>query len=194
LRFKIIEQGHRMKICSLGVVLAFLLTACSGGGGSGTSGSGATAPTSSSSSSGGSQPTSQTEIIDHEDLSSGLKGVDKNANGIRDDIDRLIATKYAKTPALKRAAEQMALALQSSMESVDRSQALIAGDKIVRASACISKALPDVTQDNENTILAISRELSALTANTQERFTAYWKAEELGSGAVYKEPLEPVCD
>jgi hypothetical protein len=133
-------------------------------------------------------------IIDNEDLTPGLKGVDANNNGIRDDIDRLIAQKYSTTPTLKKAAEQEARALQKSMEATNRMQSLIAGDEIMRAGACISKALPEHTKENEKILITLPKEIAALTANTKERFTAYWKSEELGGGAVYEEPQEPVCD
>ena len=51
-----------------------------------------------------STPVTSPPIIDNEDLTPGLKGVDANNNGIRDDIDRLIAKKYSGTSAIKKAA------------------------------------------------------------------------------------------
>ena len=43
-------------------------------------------------------------------------GLDKNINGIRDDVDALIAQKFSKTPQIKRAAEQKARAIQLFLE------------------------------------------------------------------------------
>ena len=40
----------------------------------------------------------------------------------------------------------------------------------------------------------MSIEIKALTANTKERFEAYWRAQEMVSGAVFKEAKKPVCD
>mgnify|MGYP003543664683 FL=1 len=40
-----------------------------------------------------------------EDFTPGLKGIDSDSNGIRDDIDALILQKYADTPTIKKAAE-----------------------------------------------------------------------------------------
>jgi hypothetical protein len=46
----------------------------------------------------------------------------------------------------------------------------------------------------EKIMLAISREISSLTANTKERFTAHSSASALAGGSVFPEPVEPVCD
>ena len=129
-----------------------------------------------------------------EDLSPGLKGIDADNNGIRDDIDRLIAQKYSATPAMKKAAEQKARALQKSMEATTRKEALAAGDEIRRAGRCAYKIFPNATSQDEKFRIQMSKEIEALTANTKERFTAYWKAESLKSGAVFSQPDEPVCD
>jgi hypothetical protein len=168
------------------LLLLISLTACSGRSGSGTT---VTAT--------GSTPTpapAEQRIIDNEDLTPGLKGFDVNNNGIRDDIERLIAQKYSATPELKRAAEQEARALQKSMESITRQQALAAGDEIRRAGACTAKVLLGNTAPNEKLFISISKEIAALTSNTRERFTAYWNAESLAGGGVFRQPDEPVCD
>ena len=166
-------------------VLCVTLSACSGGGSGDT-------PLAAPSSSGPSTPWAK--IIDNEDLSPGLKGVDANNNGIRDDIDRLIAQKYARTPEIKRAAEQEARALQRSMEATTREEALRAGDAIKRAAECTYQVLPRDTREQVNYREDLSKDISALTANTQERFTAYWAAERLKSGAVFRQPDGQVCD
>lgn len=133
-------------------------------------------------------------IIENEDINPGLTGVDADNNGIRDDVDRLILKKYATTPAIKKAAEQEALALQQSLTATTRAQALAAGDEIRRAGACAYRIFPRATQQDVEFRQAMSREIEALTANTKERFIKYWESEKLGAGAVYLEPKEPVCD
>ena len=137
---------------------------------------------------------STTRIVDNEDLTPGLKGIDADQNGIRDDIDRLIAQKYSATPAMKKAAEQKAQALQQSMEATTRKEAIAAGEAISRASDCAFKVFPHSTPQDRKLLLQLSQEIEALTANTKERFTAYWNAEALSNGAVFSQPDEPVCD
>lgn len=72
-------------------------------------------------------------VIDNEDLTSGLKGIDADGNGIRDDVDRLIAMKYSTTSMMKQVAELHARALQQSMGATTREQAKAAGNEIFRA-------------------------------------------------------------
>ena len=178
--------------CAVALMLGLALPACSGGGGSGDPqqipppGGGAT-----NSPGGGNQ---SAKIIDNEDLSPGLRGVDANANGIRDDIDRLIAQKYARTPAIQRAAEQEARALQRNMEAITREEALRAGDAVMRAGACSDSVLPRATREQRKYWEDMSKDIEALTVNTQERFTAYWAANRLMSGAVFRQPDGRVCD
>ena len=137
---------------------------------------------------------SSKSIIENEDLAPGLKGVDANKNGIRDDIDRLIAKKYAATPAIKKAAEQSARSLQYFMEATTRQQALVASDEDGRALACIEKQLPYSVPGNENMASQMSKQIEALTVNTKERFTKYWNSNKLIGGGYFSQPLEPVCD
>jgi hypothetical protein len=174
---------------------ACFLSACSGS-------SSSSAPPSSStggsgtpvSGSGQGQPGSG-PVIDNEDMTPGLKGIDADKNGIRDDIDRLIAKKYSATPELKKAVEQRARALQKSMEATTRQQSLIAGDEIMRAGRCSAKlVLRKGDASSEKLFLQIGNDLRALTGNTKERFTAYWNSANLSKGAVFEQPKEPVCD
>lgn len=139
------------------------------------------------------QPSSE-KIIDNEDLSPGLRGVDANRNGIRDDIDRLIAQKYARTPEIQRAAEQKARALQRNMEATTREEALRAGDAVERAAECAYQTLPRATREQVQFREDMSKDIEALTANTEERFRAYWAANRLMSGAVFRQPDGRVCD
>jgi hypothetical protein len=177
-------QRIRMKTVYLSLLFLAALVACSG--------SGASDAAVSSRSNNSSASQANTPIIDNEDLTPGLKGVDANNNGIRDDIDRLIAQKYSATPALKKAAEQQARALQKFMEATTRQQALIDGDEDSRATWCLSKQFPSTSDDAK--FKQVTAELEALTANTQERFTKYWESNNLVGGAVFKESQEPVCD
>lgn len=129
-----------------------------------------------------------------EDLSPGLRGTDANANGIRDDIDRLIATEFSQTPAIKKAAEQKALALQAMLEATTKTQVFTAVEKMSRASACVFKVLPELTREQDHLRISISRKIEALTANTRERLVKYLGSNKLAGGGYFAEPIEPVCD
>jgi hypothetical protein len=152
----------------------------------------------SSSPSGGASSTrtdkAKVPIIENEDLTPGLRGIDADNNGIRDDIDRLIAKKYSASPQIKKAAQQYAWTLQKALDATTRAQALADGDEIGRAVACIFKVLPARTSEQEHFRDDMLNEISALTANTKERFTTKWKVESPGGAVVYKQPDEPVCD
>jgi hypothetical protein len=174
-----------------------VLAACSGGSSAGSTDASSTpAPQASAPSSSASAPTRQVSgpVIDNEDMTPGLKGVDANRNGIRDDIDRLIATRYAMTPAMKKAVEQKARALQLAMEATSKPQARVAGNELMRAARCSYKSFPTSTDNDEKFIAKMSKEVEALTANTAERFKAYWNGERLAGGMVFQQPEEPVCD
>jgi hypothetical protein len=174
----------------LSLPLTFALAACSGGSpGSPGGSSGANVDTGSNAT-----PTPSGPIIDNEDLTPGLRGVDADRNGIRDDIDRLIAKKYSGTPEIKKAVEQDAKALQRFLEVTDKDQARLAGEGVSRASACIFKVFPDSTAQESELRDQWAKEVEALTANTKERFTKYWRSESLIGGMVFKQPQEPVCD
>jgi hypothetical protein len=184
------------------ITIILLCTACFLSACSGSSGNNNTNNTSSTSSSppstgtGGGSPSTvpDAHVIDNEDMTAGLKGVDADKNGVRDDIDRLIAKKYSLTPAMKKAAEQEARALQKSMEATTRAQALIVGDEIMRSGECLYTTLPHTNQQEMKFQERLSKDIAALTANTKERFTAYWSANKLMGGAVFKQARGLVCD
>jgi hypothetical protein len=174
-------------------LLAFALAACSGGsGGSADTGSSSGSTRDTGNISGASGTGKSPVIIDNEDRSAGLKGIDANNNGIRDDIDRLIAKKYSLTPAMKKSAEQEARALQKSLEAKNKIEARFAGDEIMRASNCSFKVFQ--TDAEFELKRQLSKEVEALTANTSERFKAYMEAEKLKNGMVFSQAEEPVCD
>jgi len=129
-----------------------------------------------------------------EDLSPGLRGTDANANGIRDDIDRLIETKFSQTPAVKKAAEQKALAVQAMLEATTKTQVYTAIEKISRAGECVYKVLPEHTIEQEKIRDSMTKEIEALTANTRERLVKYLDSNKLAGGGYFPDPIEPVCD
>ena len=163
-----------------------LITACSGGGES----SGPAV------NKGSSQPTpiDDAPAVDNEDLTPGLKGIDANANGIRDDIDRFIASHYSASSMMKKVAEKQARAFQMSMEAATSEEAKKAGNAIFLAGDCAYKFLPHATEDDMKFVESMSIEIKALTANTTERFSAYWRGEELASGMVFYSNDDPDCE
>jgi hypothetical protein len=174
-------------------LLAFALAACSGGsGGSADTGSSSGSTRDTGNISGASGTGKSPVIIDNEDRSAGLKGIDANNNGIRDDIDRLIAKKYSLTPAMKKSAEQEARALQKSLEAKNKTEVRFTGDEIMRAGDCSFKIFQ--TDAEFRLMQQMSTEMEALTANTPERFKAYMEAEKLANGMVFSQAEEPVCD
>ncbi len=123
----------------------------------------------------------------------GLKGIDSDNNGIRDDIDQLIKQKFSGTLAIKHAAEQEAQALQKFMEVNTREEALIATEQIARATSCTFKVLSDPIHNYEIR-QALSIEIEAWTTNTKERLLKYLESSKLVSGAYFMQPIEPVCN
>jgi hypothetical protein len=191
------SSGTNMTLLTLLTLCAALaLSACSG---SNASNGSASASSSTGATGGSSTPVSgqpgSGPVIDNEDMTAGLRGVDADNNGIRDDIDRLIAKKYSATPELKKAVEQKARANQKFMEASTKQQALIAGDEISRASACTaSVVLKKDVPDTEKLFLQIGKDLRALIRNTPERYRKYEQSNQLAGGAVFEQPPEPVCD
>ena len=167
-------------------IVFLLLTACSGENGTSTSnGSGSESS---------STPTDNAPAVDNEDLSPGLKGIDADGNGIRDDIDRFIARHYSITSTIKKVAEKKARAFQKSMEANTHEEAQAAGNMIFMAGDCAFQLLPHATEQDMKFIENMSIEIKALTANTKERFSAYWNGESLAGGMVFKVTDDPVCE
>lgn len=166
--------------------LFLLVTACSGEGGSDA------APTAK-----GNSPATAVDDapqVDNEDLTPGLKGIDADANGIRDDVDRFIARHHSTTSIMKKAAEREARAFQMSMEATTPEEAKAAGNAIFHAGDCSYKLLPHATEADMKFVESMSIEIKALTANTPERFSAYWRGEELASGMVFYSNDNPDCE
>lgn len=129
-----------------------------------------------------------------EDTSRGLKGRDRDGNGIRDDIDQLIAQKFSPSPEVKRAAEQKARALQAMMEASTKATVHKAVYELGRSTACIFKVIPENNAQDAKIRQAISQEIEAYTANTRERLLKYMDSNRLAGGGYFSQPPEPVCD
>lgn len=128
-----------------------------------------------------------------EDRTSGLKGIDADHNGIRDDIDALIAQKYSDTPQMKRVADNYARAIQAFMEATTKVGAYAAAQTMNHAIACITKVLSgDANYVKSNQLF---KDIEALTANTHERYKKYWNSNSMAGGATFPyDPAHLVCD
>lgn len=129
-----------------------------------------------------------------------VEGIDKNNNGIRDDVELAIFKKYPNEPRVRAAELQYALAEQrfySEVENKDVFRAML--QEHARASTCINKVYPstDVSLLSKaaqeyyfkhdfvretNRIEVLSKEVELLVFNTQLRMEAKDKAFEFMTG------------
>jgi hypothetical protein len=133
-------------------------------------------------------------LIENEDVTPALRGIDADGNGIRDDVDRLIAKKYSATPVVKKVAELQARALQQLMDSTTCEEATAAGEQIFRAHNCAYKYLPHANEEDREIPKKMFTEIESLTANTKERLIAYFKAEWISTSKMSRSNKNPVCD
>ena len=168
-------------------LLFLLITACSGGNGS-------SATSVDESGSPSTAADDDAPVVDNEDLTPGLKGIDTDGNGIRDDIDRFIARHYSATSTKKKVADLEVRAFQKSMEATTPGEAQAAGNAIFLAGDCAYKLLPHATDKDMKFVENMSIEIKALTANTKERFSACWHGESLAGGMVFRDNDDPACE
>jgi len=122
-----------------------------------------------------------------EDFTPGLKGIDSDANGIRDDIDALILQKYADTPTIKNAAEKYARTVQVFMEANTKQEAYQAAKESGNMVDCIIDViLPGNNIENYKKRGQLIDEIVAYTANTRERFEKYWQSSALIGGSTFE--------
>jgi hypothetical protein len=95
---------------------------------------------------------------------------------------------------MKKAAEREARAFQMSMEATTPEEAKAAGKAIFHAGDCSYKLLPHATEADMKFVENMPIEIKALTANTPERFSAYWRGEELASGMAFYTNDNPNCE
>ena len=103
-----------------------------------------------------------------------LAGVDADANGVRDDVDRYIDTTYADKASadLNRAVRQYAKAVQSSLVDADsQTQSLAHATERFRALECLMAKRP-------REFHTIFVDVRAQLLNTPSRSEAYLKADD----------------
>ncbi len=127
------------------------------------------------------------------DRTDSIAGIDANANGVRDDIERYIEKKYT-VPAERAAAMQMARAFQQMLLE-DKSD-LAALDKVsadaMRGVNCVSLVYSSIEEFTEGH--KIATEIEAITTNTKRRLLAYLAYNKARSGSVSRLPEGDTCD
>jgi len=127
------------------------------------------------------------------DRTDSLAGIDANANGVRDDIERHIEKKYAE-PAQRGAAMQTARALQKKL-LVDTSDAA-ALDAVsamgMRAANCRGSVFPG--PDDGPASWQMATDLESMTTNTKKRLLAYLAYNKARSGSVSTLPKGDTCE
>lgn len=168
------------------LAIASALAACGGGGGTGDSASALT-------------PKEQIAQLEASgalptlERGDSIAGTDANANGVRDDIERYLETRYT-TPAERAAAMQMARAFQQ-MLLVDKHDA-VALDAVSelgsRAIVCGSSVFagPDASVE----LSRMTTTLESMTTNTKFRLLAYLGYNKARSGSVSTMPKGASCD
>ena len=122
------------------------------------------------------------------DRSAPLKGVDTNADGIRDDLERFVSGS-TDTPSQKASLRQLAKALDITL-TVDT-----ANDDALRiASGELTEAINCVWANYSATAApAKVEELRRLAVNTRERYDSYVRYNQARSGAVIALPSGGTC-
>jgi hypothetical protein len=120
------------------------------------------------------------------DRSTDVAGPDKENNGVRDDIDQVIAG-FGLTASQTKALTQFAAALQVALlSSPDRNSAYSNAVELHRGQECVfSQLSADSTK--------YTKQIKAFTVNTQPRVTAFVAFSHNASGAVYPQPTGTVC-
>jgi hypothetical protein len=104
-----------------------------------------------------------------------VAGVDKNDNGIRDDVELAILKKYANSAKIRAAELQYALALQLMITQVFNSDTWkAAAQEVSRSYACVGTSVPQSASINTDLKIIDSRikEVEDLVFNNQSRKAA----------------------
>jgi len=96
-----------------------------------------------------------------------IAGIDKNNNGIRDDVELAIFKKYPTSAKIRAAELQYAMALQLMLTKVTNTETWIAAAKETsRAAACVGESIPG---KNFQLYLQRKDEVEKLVTNTSQR-------------------------
>lgn len=121
-------------------------------------------------------------IIPRLDRSDSIAGPDKDANGIRDDVDTWIAARATErkyTPAQVAATKQMAMAYQKALLTniSDKKALKLTANENIDAVFCLS----DTFGCNENGRV----DIRSVTLNTKSRVIAFYKYDQALDGSAW---------
>ena len=168
---------------ALGIILGVLVLAgvCSiSGCGSGSSGSGSGAVSSTTPS-----PAPDTSGLPPDPGVNGkltLVGVDADADGVRDDIQRYIALTYPNSAKTRAALTQYAKVIQAALlDANDKVKSVQHGEEVSKSSECLWYTLGSV--DAAHKAGSLLREVAL---NTDERNRAYFAYDDKLGGEVFE--------
>ena len=127
------------------------------------------------------------------DRTTSLSGPDSNGNGVRDDIDAYIQSKFTNLTQ-RQAAAQTAKALQSTLtvDAANKDATTAVSQSMTNATHCLYSRFADV--QGANSPGAVSRDLEAMTANTKARLKAYLAYNSARDGTTSSLPKGDTCE
>ncbi len=129
------------------------------------------------------------------DTTDTLAGIDKNNDGIRDDIEKYIEYKYKDEPKKKAAVRQYAKSAQltTTVDLNDEKEIKKASDAAVGAISCLWEIFKDTDLDSENNPVNVRKEIRSYTTNTEQRLMHYLKYNQKRNGSIIKLPKGSTC-
>ena len=123
------------------------------------------------------------------DRSDSIAGLDANANGVRDDMERYIDSK-PDTPAQKNSLKSLHRAFNKAMtvDTKDRNALREVANSINLSVTCIHQTYPS------NVALPAGDEIEKLTVNTRARYDLYMKFNSAMNGTVMSGLKGVKCD
>lgn len=111
-----------------------------------------------------------------------LEGIDSDKDGVRDDIQRYIATEYPHSEKTRRVLTDMAKANQEFLLSADDK------DKVLEATKEQSKQVSCIFYIDPQKAYQMQKELTAEILNTEERVRTWIKADAHLGGMSFSLP------
>lgn len=126
------------------------------------------------------------------DRTNGIAGVDADKNGVRDDVDAYISTRYSAAPQ-KAAALQVARTIQKELlvSKTDKPAIKLLTLAEDRAVNCVYSKF-----DRNSSIKpgAVVQDIESVTTNTEERLLAYLAFSKAADGTTGTIPEGDTCE
>ncbi len=117
-----------------------------------------------------------------------LMGPDANNNGIRDDLEPLLQSRYGSNPRLRSAAAQVLTAMRQSIGATDSPQQAYASALILNRSF---DCMGEILEETSGAEIAIMRDWMI---NTKDRVRAWIEAFNLLAGTAIEIGVRNPCD